>query len=144
MIKNKHKYILPIIQVILLCTYSAWKLNDVDTLSTPSTVGVERSFVWINSDSLETCLTKTYPADVKVSKSRKKFEIEYSSNISMLMHTEGEGAQADLNSLKLYAKDHFKCKEDNNSVKITLTVEDGFVCCPTALLLPLLDDNKNK
>lgn len=143
MIKNKHKYILPIIQVILLCTYSAWKLNDVDTLSTPSAVGVERSFVWINSDSLETCLTKTYPADVKVSKSRKKFEIEYSSNKSMLMHTEGEGVTTDRESLIHNAKSKFKCEKKDNCYKITLNVEDGFVYCPTALLLPLLDDNKN-
>ena len=59
------------------------------------------------------------------------------------MHNVSEGAKADLDSLKLNAKEQFKCEEMNNSVKITLKAEDGFVCCPTALLLPLLDDNKN-
>ena len=141
--KNLYKYILPIIMVVLLCGYSAWKLNDVEVPVAPTTIGVERSFVWINSDSLATCIVKTYTSDVKVSKGRKEFTVEYPSNKLILMHNVSEGAKADLDSLKLYAKDHFKCKEDNNSVKITLTVEDGFVCCPTALLLPLLDDNKN-
>ena len=141
--KNLYKYILPIIMVVLLCGYSAWKLNDVEVPVAPTTIGVERSFVWINSDSLETCIVKTYTSDVKVSKGRKEFTVEYPSNKLILMHNVSEGAKADLDSLKLYAKDHFKCKEDNNSVKITLTVEDDFVCCPTALLLPLLDDNKN-
>ena len=118
-------------------------INDVEVPVAPTTIGVERSFVWINSDSLATCIVKTYTSDVKVSKGRKEFTVEYPSNKLILMHNVSEGAKADLDSLKLYAKDHFKCKEDNNSVKITLTVEDGFVCCPTALLLPLLDDNKN-
>ena len=139
--KNLYKYILPIIMVVLLCGYSAWKLNDVEVPVTPTTIGVERSFVWINSDSLETCIVKTHTSDVKVSKGRKEFTVEYNKRI--LMHGTSEGAKADLDSLKLYAKDHFKCKEDNNSFKITLTVEDGFVYCPTALLLPLLDGNKN-
>lgn len=143
MIKHIHKYILPITLVILLCTYSAWKLNDVDAPSAPSTIGVERSFVWINSDSLETCITNTYPSSVTVSKGRKNFDIEYPSNKLILLHNVSEGAKTDLDSLKLNAKDHFKCEEKDNMVKITLKVEDGFVYCPTALLLPLLDDNKN-
>ncbi len=129
--------------VILLCMYSAWKLNDVEVLRTPSTVGVERSFVWINSDSLETCISKTYPSVVKVLKGRKKFEVEYPSNKRILLHNVSEGAKSDLDFLNLNAKGHFICEEEGNRVKITLTVEDGFVCCPTALLLPLLDDNKN-
>lgn len=141
--KNIHKYILPIIMVVLLCVYSAWKLNDVEAPSVPSSIGVDRSFVWINADSLETCIVKTYLSDVKVSKGRKEFTVEYPSNKLILMHNVSEGAKADLDSLKLNAKKQFKCEEKNNSVKITLKVEDGFVCCPTALLLPLLDDNKN-
>ena len=141
--KNLYKYILPIIMVVLLGGYSAWKLNDVEVPVAPTTVGVERSFVWINSDSLETCITKTYPSGVKVSKGRKSFEIEYPSNRGILLHEVSEGAKANLDSLKLNAKDHFKCEEKNNKVKVTLDVEDDFVCCPTALLRPLLDDNKN-
>lgn len=141
--KNLYKYILPIILVALLCGYSAWKLNDVETPSAPSTVGVERSFVWINSDSLETCITKTYPSDVRVSKGRRSFEIEYPSNRRILLHNVSEGAKADRDTLKLNAKEYFRCEEKNHKVKVTLVVEDGFVCCPTALLLPLLDDNKN-
>ena len=141
--KNIHKYILPIIMVVLLCVYSAWKLNDVEAPSVPSSIGVDRSFVWINADSLETCITSTYPSDVKVSKGRREFEIEYPSNKLILMHNVSEGAKADLDSLKLKAKDSFQCTEDNQKVKITLSVKDGYINCPTALLLPLLDDNKN-
>ena len=139
----KNIYILPTIMVVLLSTYSAWKLNDVEAPMLPTTIGVERSFVWINSDSLENCITNTYKSEVKVSKGRKKFEIEYPSNKLILMHNVSEGARADRDSLKLYAKNCFKCEDDNNSIKITLNVENGFVNCPTALLLPLLDDNKN-
>ena len=129
--------------VVLLSTYSAWKLNDVEAPMLPTTIGVERSFVWINSDSLENCIANTYKSEVTVSKGRKKFEIEYPSNKLILMHNVSEGARADRDSLKLYAKNCFKCEDDNNSIKITLNVENGFVNCPTALLLPLLDDNKN-
>ena len=130
--KNIHKYILPIIMVVLLCAYAAWKLNDVEVPVAPTTIGVERSFVWINTDSLETCIVKTYLSDVKVSKGRKEFTVEYPSNKLILMHNVSEGAKADLDSLKLNAKEQFKCEEMNNSVKITLKAEDGFVCCPTA------------
>ena len=143
MIKNKHKYILPITLVTLLGTYSAWMLNNVEIPSAPSTVGIERSFVWINSDSLETCITKTYPSDVRVSKGKKSFKFEYPSNRRILLHNVSEGATADMETLKLNAKEYFRCEETNNKVKVTLVVEDGFVYCPTALLLPLLDDNKN-
>lgn len=141
--KNTDKYILPIITVVLLCTYSAWKLNDVKAPSSPTTIGVERSFIWINSDSLESCIMNTYASEVKVTKGRRKFEIQYPSNKLILMHNVSEGAKADLDSLKLYAKKCFKCEDSNNIIKITLNVENGFVNCPTALLLPLLDDNKN-
>ena len=64
--KNIHKYILPIIMVVLLCAYAAWKLNDVEVPVAPTTIGVERSFVWINSDSLETCIVKTYLSDMVI------------------------------------------------------------------------------
>lgn len=141
--KNIHKYILPTIMVVILCTYSAWKLNDVETPLSPTTIGIERSFVWINSDSLETCIIKTYPSVVKVSKGRKKFEIEYPSNKKILMHYEADGVKTDRESLELYAKDRFGCEENGNTIKITLNVENGYVNCPTALLRPLLDDNKN-
>lgn len=141
--KNTHKYILPIIMVVFLCVYSASKLNDVEAPILPSTIGIERSFIWINSDSLEACITNTYPSNVMVSKGRREFEIEYPSNKLILMHNVGEGATANLDYLKLNAKDYFVCKEDNKSIKITLIVENGFTYCPTALLLPLLDDNKN-
>ena len=107
--KNIHKYILPIIMVVLLCAYAAWKLNDVEVPVAPTTIGVERSFVWINSDSLETCIVKTYLSDVKVSKGRKEFTVEYPSNKLILMHNVSEGAKADLDSLKLNAKEQFKC-----------------------------------
>ena len=141
--KNIHKYILPTIMVFLLSAYSAWKLNGVEAPLSPTTIGIERSFVWINSDSLETCIIKTYPSVVKVSKGRKKFEIEYPSNKKILMHNVSEGTMTDLDSLKHYAKDCFKYDESNNTIKITLNVENGYVNCPTALLRPLLDDNKN-
>ena len=59
------------------------------------------------------------------------------------MHYEADGVKTDRESLELYAKDSFKCEENGNTIKITLNVENGYVNCPTALLRPLLDDNKN-
>lgn len=129
--------------VVLLCGYSAWKLNDVEVPVAPTTIGIERSFIWINSDSLKVCITKTYPTDVIVSNGRKSFEIEYSLNKHILLHRDAEGAKTDRESLIQNAKDYFNYKEAENRVKVTLNVEDGFVCCPTALLLPLLNYNKN-
>lgn len=133
------------ILVMFLSAYSAWKLNNISIPATASALAIERSFIWINSDSLESCITKTYPSTfgVKVSNKKKKFEIEYPSNKRILFHNVSEGAKTDLDSLKLNANDFFEYEEEHNKIRISLIVEDGFVYCPTALLLPLLDDNKD-
>ena len=144
---NKSLYILPIILVGLLCGYSAWKLKKVETPQVSTSPGIERSFIWINSDSLEMCINNSYPKEmgVKVENEGSKMIIRYPKGKSVLMHTVSEGAKSDLDALKQKAQKYFECDDadDTEIIEITLKeVEDGFVYCPTALLVPLLDDNK--
>ena len=144
---NKYLYILLVILVGLLCGYSAWKLKKVETPQVTSSLEIERSFIWVNSDSLEMCIKKTYPEEmgVEVSNGRNKMTISYPKGKSVLMHTVSEGAKSDLDALKQKAQKYFKCDDadDTDPIEITLKeVKDGFVFCPVALLVPLLDDNK--
>lgn len=145
--KSMYRYVLPLLLVGLLCFLAKSKFNCVDISVPSSDIDAERSFVWINSDSLEKCIMKTYPQNtgVKVSKGRRHFEVEYPFGRSILLHRVGEGAKANLEALNnVKFKDVFKCDTvDYKKVKITLDVEDGYVNCPTALLVPLLHKNKN-
>lgn len=143
-IKGVHKYIFPIILVVFLCIYAAWRLTNDDNQMTSSTLDIDRSFVWVNSDSLEMNLIKSYQKwGLKVSNRERKFIVEYPSKTEILVSATGEGVKANLDSLKLKAPKYFECKEVENKIVITLEKDDDFVYCPTLLLRPLLDDNKS-